>query len=401
MRKLLFLLLIFPFCVSAQFTDDFTDGNFTSNPVWTGDTTKFIINADTILQSNGNSTAADTLHLVTPNTILDSTEWQFFMRLAFNPTATTNYVKVYLVSDQSDLKNPLNGYFIRMGETGSSDTLELYEQTGSTETKILTGTSAFGTTTNVRIKVTRDNIGNWSLYVDPAGGTNFNIEGTVFDNTHITTSFFGVYCKYSTASRFDQYFFDNFYVGPIILDTLPPTISFLTAFSDTTLDVQFSEFVEKTTAETVSNYSVNNGIGNPSSAVRDGADSSIVHLTFSTAFSNCVTNTLVVTNVEDLNSNQMLTDSTNFIYCLSDTAAYRDVVINEIFADPTPQVGLPSVEFVELYNASNKTFDLSGWEIFNDGTSKTFPSLILYPNEYLILSDDDTSYLSVGKGIKN
>ena len=119
MRKLLFLLL-FPFCVSAQFIDDFSDGNFTGNPVWTGDTAKFIINADTILQSNGNSTAADTLHLVTPNTILDSTEWQFFMKLAFNPTATTNYVKVYLVSDQSDLKNPLNGYFIRMGETGSS-----------------------------------------------------------------------------------------------------------------------------------------------------------------------------------------------------------------------------------------------------------------------------------------
>ncbi|MBL4658373.1 MAG: lamin tail domain-containing protein, partial [Flavobacteriales bacterium] len=396
LRSFLCLLITaLPFLGYGQITDDFSDMDFTSNPTWSGDVAKFVINSDTTMQSNGSPVAADTMVLTVPTTSIDSTEWRFYMKLEFNPTSTGNYVKVYLVSDNADLSGSLNGYYVRIGETGSSDTLELFKQTGLVETKILTGSTAFGSTTNATIKVTRDNLGNWSLYTDPSAGSNFNFEGSVNDLDHTTTSFFGVYCKYSTFSRFDQYHFDDFYIGPILGDTVPPTIVSAVATSDTTVDVTFSEVVDKTTAETTANYSADNGLGNPSSALRDTLDSSIVHLTFSTTLGNGILNTLTVNNVQDNSGNAITVALSTFLYFIPAAAVKMDIIINEILPDPSPPIGLPEAEFVELYNTSTKVFDLSGWQFVNSATSKVLLTHLLLPDAYVILCDEaDTTLFS-------
>ncbi len=62
-----------------------------------------------------------------------------------------------------------------------------------------------------------------------------------------------------------------------------------------------------------------------------------------------------------------------------------DVVIDELFPDPTPQVGLPTSEFVELKNTSITAFNLSGWKL-SDGTSTaTLPNFILQPDSFVII----------------
>jgi Lamin Tail Domain/CHU_C Type IX secretion signal domain len=45
-----------------------------------------------------------------------------------------------------------------------------------------------------------------------------------------------------------------------------------------------------------------------------------------------------------------------------------EIVINEIFADPSPPVGLPNAEFIELKNISARQINLNGFKI-SDGTS--------------------------------
>jgi hypothetical protein len=371
----------------SQVVDDFTDGDFSANPVWSGDTSKFVINLNNTLQSNGSQVSTDTMVLVTPFTGIDSATWIFYMKLDFNPT-TSNYVKVYLVSNNPNLSGSLNGYFLRIGATGPSDTLELFRQTGTIETKILTGVTDFGSPTEITIKVTRMNSGDWSLFVDSAAGSNFNLEGMVTDTTHLTTSYFGFYCRYSTTSRFDQYYFDDFNITG--LDLLPPSISSLLATSDTTLDVVFSEVVEQTSAETVLNYSADQGLNAPVSAVRDTADSSIVHLAFGSQFQNGITNTLTLNNVSDNNGNAIAGNIyETFMYFVADTPALYDIVINEIFPDPNPAVGLPEKEFVELYNNSTKILELTGYAFSDGGTPVVLSEKVLLPGGYLILCDED------------
>ena len=64
-----------------------------------------------------------------------------------------------------------------------------------------------------------------------------------------------------------------------------------------------------------------------------------------------------------------------------------DVIIDEILADPTPVIGLPNAEFVELKNTSGKNINLQGWRLNSLTTrSGTFPSYILPADSFLIIS---------------
>jgi len=48
---------------------------------------------------------------------------------------------------------------------------------------------------------------------------------------------------------------------------------------------------------------------------------------------------------------------------IAQTPALYDVLITEIMADPTPSVGLPVVEYLEIRNVSKKTLSLAGWKL--------------------------------------
>lgn len=384
MKKLIpaFCLLL-SLAAPAQITESFSDGDFTNTPTWSGDTPDYIVNTSFQLQLNG--TIADTSYLSFPSPFIADAEWQFWIHLNFAPSDNNN-ARVYLVSDVANLKGPLNGYYVRLGENGSFDSVDLWEQSGTTSTKIIDGVNSHCAASNnvLRIRVTRDAAGNWNLYSDTLGGTNFQPEGSVFDNTHTSSNYFGVFSKY-TVSNITKFYYDDIYAGPIIVDVTAPTIVSATPVSANALDVLFDESVDPATSQTLSNYSVDNGIGNPSTAVRDASNHSLVHLTFANSFVSAQSYVLTVTNVEDLNTNAITTATANFSYFPIGSAVFHDVLINEIMADPSPVVGLPNTEFVELYNRSSSNFSLSGWT-FTDGSSTgTIGSYTLPAGGYVIL----------------
>ena len=68
------------------------------------------------------------------------------------------------------------------------------------------------------------------------------------------------------------------------------------------------------------------------------------------------------------------------------TANRFDIVIDEIMADPTPQVGLPNNEWIELRNTTTTTFNLLGWRIGDaTGQSGTMPVYNLKPDSVVII----------------
>ena len=387
-KILLFLGAVFiPFVTMAQFTENFSDGDFTSNPTWTGDVALFKVNTAFQLQLNASGDATATLAV--PITSSAEMEWSCWAKLPFAPS-DNNMARVYLSSDQQDLKSPLIGYYIKLGESGSSDAIELVRQSGNTHTVVCRGTEAFiAASFAIKVKVVRTNGGNWKVYADASGGNNYQLQASGIDNTFVNGSYSGVYCKF-TSSNSTKFYFDDFYAGPILVDNTPPAALSAVLESGNTISVKFSEAVETGSATTLNNYSVTPGGMIPGSAAQDIIDPSVVHLTFSQAFTPDLSYTLSVANVKDLAGNVMATTQFPFAWHRAKTF---DVLINEIMADPTPTVSLPDAEYIELYNRSAFPVELKNWELLLGSSLKLLPQYTIPAGGYVILCDDGSKPL--------
>ncbi len=376
--------LLFAGIAKSQFIENFVDGNFTANPVWTGNVADWTVNPFLQLQSN-NTVANSNFYLSTANTLATTAQWEFWCQITFNPSST-NYIDFYLTASASDVtQSSVTGYFVRIGNT--ADEISLYRKNANgTSTIIIDGLDGTLNSSNnvMKIKVIRDAANQWNLLRDLTGtGNNYSSEGVVTDATFTTSTFFGIWVRQSTASFFQRHFFDDFEVKPYVPDVTPPAIQTLTATSPTSLDVLFNEPVSLVTSQTLTNYSVNNGIGNPSTAVRDVLNNALVHLSFTNSFPNGISNTITINGVQDLSGNAIVNKSGTFSFY---TSQRYDIVIDELMADPTPQVGLPNIEWIELKNTSSFPINLQGWKLSDaTSTSGALPNFVLLPDSFVIV----------------
>lgn len=378
------LLILGAFATSrAQVNESFSDGDFTSNPAWVGGTTDFQVNASNQLQS-GNAVANSSFYLSTANTLATTVQWDVNINLTFN-TSSTNYVDVYLIASASDLSLAGTvGYFVRLGNT--NDDISLYRKDASGNTLLIDGLNGTLNTSNntVRLRVIRDAANQFTLFRDLTGtGSTFSSEGSVTDATYTTTAFFGFFVKQSTASFFTRHFFDDVQIQAYVPDTTPPIVQSATALSATAVDVLFNEPLNNISSQVAANYSANNGLGAAATAVLDATNTALVHLTFSTSIPNGTNCLLTVNGVEDLAGNAISNGTATFSFY---TPQQYDVVIDELMADPTPEVGLPNAEWLELRNTSGFAINLNGWKIGDaSGTSGALPNFILQPDSTAII----------------
>ncbi len=377
-----FLLLLLSQQSFAQFTDTFSDGDFTTNPRWIGTENKFIISSNQLkLQADA---IASTAYLSTTSLAINNASWEFFVKLAFNPSST-NYIRVFLVSDSANVSGSVNGYYVMLGNT--ADEISLYRQSGTIRTKIIDGVDARLNipTSSTKVKVTRDATGNWQLFSDVGLTGIYTSEGSAVDATHLASNYFGIFCNY-TATRSDKFFVDDFTViGNPVVDNTPPTITALNVISSAELELIFSEKVGAISAQKIENYSASNSIGNPATATLQ-ADGKTIRLSFAQDFLNGIESLLNVSGIKDLAGNEMTAIAKPFLYFENFPVFYKDVIITEIFADPSPQIKLPNAEYIELFNRSEHAIDITNWT-FTDGSSQAiFTAKILLPNKYLILT---------------
>lgn len=386
MKHLLFICVIFASFqgLFAQFSDDFSDNDFTNNPTWTGDDTIFTVNTAERLQLN--AMVPGDAYLSSPHglTQLTDREWRFTIQYDFSPSGS-NGGETYLTAVNQDLSTSPDGIYFRIGESGSDDPVELIERDGGTETTIMT--SALGIVSSdfeISVKIIHRANGDWELYTDLAGGNAFQLDNSVNYPTTITGQYIGFWLEY-TSSNVQNFQYDNIYAGPVQIDNTSPQLVSVNPIAANQLELLFNEGIDQVTGEDVSNYVVDQGVGNPTSVQRDGTNLALFTATFASNFPIGDTLEVTVTNVEDFAGNALTSAVDSFQYIESQTPGYGDIIINEFMADETPTVGLPETQYVELYNRSEKYFNLNDWKLSDNNSTGTIQDMWIYPGEYLIL----------------
>ena len=387
-RFVLFLSLIV--CsdrISAQLVDDFSDGDFTNGPSWTGDTDDFVVNINGELQlmapEAGESSLFTTLSY--PDTIqLDMT-----FRLEMSPSSS-NFGLIYLGLDDLNL-SVANGYYLQIGESGSNDAIKLYRLDSGSE--ILLATASDGAISSdpaqARISVTIYPDGLWSFSTDyDLSGFN-ELEFEVMDDTHSFSglNIFGVYCEY-TETRKENFFYDDISIMKFEQDETGPLLTNLSVTGDKTILVSFNEKIDATTAENLDNYIVDQGLGSPSGAISDGVK---VFLTFDNTFLSGTPYQLAILNVEDENGNAIIPIAEPFIVTVFPNIG--DLAISEILSDPYSG----GTDFVEIYNKSDNFINLNGLIISNinkEEEKKIAQDIELLPGEYICFTEDKEFLIS-------
>ncbi|MFM2136407.1 MAG: hypothetical protein RL021_1807 [Bacteroidota bacterium] len=234
---------------SAQWEEDFSDGDFSQQPVWQGDTNDFIVSPAGQLQLMAPDAGNSALFSPVLMPDLNGMEWSFHIRLDFAPSSA-NYCRVYLATDQPDADG--NGYFVQFGEALSNDAVELFRQDGTVLTPVCRATDgAIASAFEIGVKVVRDRDAVWSLYVDTLGGDRYQLEAIGAEGYYAAASWMGVGCTYTTSNT-DAFHFDDFYAGPIRTDTARPpdplpgevVLSELYFEPDDAADIPAEEFIE-------------------------------------------------------------------------------------------------------------------------------------------------------------
>lgn len=381
--KGIFIIAIFNYVYTpsySQLFDDFSDNEFSSNPKWSGNENDFIVEGE-ILRLNADAVTSSS-YLATESVISLEAEWNFTIKLDFNPSSS-NYAKVYIMADSENLDQDQNGYFVKIG--GTPDEISLYKVVDGTETILIDGLdgrvdiSSF----EVSIQVTRSESNVWNLKSRLFGEPDFSSEGTIIDAEIQSSSFFGFYCKY-TSTRSTKFYFDNIsvngspYVDPdpaILISTFTPTRHKIL--------LGFNEALDMLEAKQFSHYLLN-GSETPVNVEAVSVDTLLLEFTDE----HKLINTLELIAIPDLVGNTL---DTLFEVVFVDTSpyTYRDLVINEIFADPNPQEDLPAFEFIELFNNSQRNIDLDDWQFTDGSKTVTFSSQIIYPDSFLIICNNE------------
>jgi hypothetical protein len=396
-RFLFYILVFFSITAFAQFEERFVDGGFNVNPHWDTLSSNFVV-VDQVLNFQATNSRGKAAIVTAENAAL-SVQWEIYLRLGFQPSDSDN-VKIVLSSDQLDIRNNFNGYFVKIGQNGTTDGLDFYRKDGNNEIllkQLLSGQFATGAEGN--LKVTKNNLGKWVFFWKNFNQPNYIVLDSVRESTHEISPYFGMICNYTPASK-DSFWFDDIYSIQLPLvstDTIPPTIESVELVNRRQIDVYFDEIIDIASAQASLNYTLST-FGNPTSVSVDATNKKLVHLYFTPGLSSNTSYTLTTNFVKDTVGNIMATQQNNINTPYF--AIVGDVIVNEIMVKP-PVSGLPNKQFVELRNTTNETIRLKNWMLNN----RTLNDGYLFPNGYVILcaAADTNSFKPYGNtvGINN
>mgnify|MGYP001597758484 FL=1 len=370
---LITLILSYNYSV-GQFNDNFSDNELLTNPEWTGDINKFNI-IDGKLYSNSNVTY-DEFYISTKSKKVLETEWKISLNCDFK-TSSANYIDILLASDSINPSKANHAYFIRIGDT--KDDVSMYRIFDGLTTQITNGSDNKTEKKKMDIQVTHQKNGKWTIEVDHNDGNPPLVEGVVDDVKITDSDFFSVRIKQSTSSFFKKHQLDDIEVGPITIYITPPRVA--------SLKVQGPKKIALFTNEPTLIFDVvfklNQNVGAP---ISYEVNNSKIQLYFKDSLkkNNYI---LSIEKLKDFHGNRIDT-FLQFEVNLPKSPRTGDLIVNELFPDPSPKIGLPDAEYVELFNLKNYSLDLENCTLADENSATTLPQIIIPENGYLILCNE-------------
>ena len=306
--------------------------------------------------------------------------WSFIVKHSVASTTGT-YWRISLFSDN---ENPSSGTGFSIG-TGINSLNKLRISFFKPDETSETPTPDYNTSTlEMAIKVTRTVEGVYTVYASAdANLDNAVTIGSFTDTNNYTASYFCI--KYVTpVSNVKKLSVDEILITQeVSVDNTPPEISSVTVTDSKNLKILFNESLDKSSAETLSNYSIT-GFTISSATLED--DNKTVDIILASELSSGSQYTISINGVKDLSGNACA-DTDKTFNCM----VYP--IINEIMPY-TQAVSLPGVKYIELYNPGTEIINIKGFKL-NVGDKQTvLPEGLINPRGYLIITDDQTGLLS-------
>jgi len=402
MKTALSLLIFIPLLSFSQIRIDFEDGQFSgwteSEPGHWKVSSENPINGNYSLKQDFDRPASGRDQISFPLRGLSlssgATVWRFCVRHAYLPSSSNNWA-FFLAADKDarDMKPGTNieAFIAGVNFTGSDDLFKLWHlHDGNIETVI---SSSFNWQTNVGlaaaiIEIRRDASGHWSAAIDTSlSSPSFVSVGSGFSPDTLPACYFGISYEYSSSQDRKLWLDDISIDGIFIRDTLPPVFSDYRFTDSVSLSLSFSEPVDLTHAM----FLVDHAIGTENSFIQPSPDSAILH--FAKSFLEDTIYQLTLRHIMDIQGN-LLRDSVHAVSF--HLPRYQEVQINEIMADPSPPLGLPETEYIELYNATDHRIWLDQCIFIFGNKEKILPLFDMPSHAYRILcSTPNAPFLSV------
>jgi hypothetical protein len=171
-------------------------------------------------------------------------------------------------------------------------------------------------------------------------------------------------------------------------DNTGPKLLSVVVIARDTLSVTFDEKLEKVTPG-VDQFTTDPPLLISHIAFADNALTTLL-LSLENAAEPGIKYTLTVRDLFDCPGNRLQESFSRASFVLPQAAVPGDIIINEILFNPRPL----GVDFVEVYNASQKTIDLRGWSVSNLDTDSienpkliSAEALLIYPDEYRVFTE--------------
>lgn len=378
---------------SQEINDTFEDGNITG---WTEGTvghwissTDSPITGSNSLKHNVSSTSGNSyisqsisgLDLATQDVT-----WQFNIKNGAWDPSSANKFWVYLTANESDLGSAtVDGYAIGVNLSGSTDALTLWKVTnGAAETALITTSINWNSSELRGIRVTRSTTGNWEIFADADGGfDNLVSQGTANNTDYTFKDFFGAYFQYTTTRAGFLWLDDILVQGAA--PSANPTVTFDSATSnETETDSNFNTTIPVTFSNFAANVTVSVTVNGSSTA--EGGD-----YTLNTNSLNFTSNGTQNISI-DINDDADI-DNETVVLDIAVTSGTADLSISThtitIQDDDLPEVRIsefmynsPSTddEWIEIFNESGGTLDISNWTLEYNGNTFTFPATTNFSN---------------------